>query len=159
VLPHFPNPRAVHAASIVSGDIDGGEMTSWSNLYGINPYSLADWYRYLNTGYFVAAVVVTDKMGSVTVIGACGTYAVLPSARLFDYDAWKEAVRSGHAFVTYGPLLEFAVEGKRPGTRMKMSSSGATVDVRWNAASVTAPMSRVELVMNGETRESRSVNA
>jgi hypothetical protein len=49
VLPHFPNPRAEHAASIVSGDVDALEMTSWGNLYGgIDPYSLSDWYRYLN---------------------------------------------------------------------------------------------------------------
>ncbi len=63
VLPHFPNPRAEHAAAIVSGDVDGVEMTSWGNLYGgIDPYSLADWYRYLNCGYLVAAVGGTDKM-------------------------------------------------------------------------------------------------
>ena len=55
VLPHFPNPRAEHAASIVSGDVDAVEMTSWGNLYGgIDPYSLSDWYRYLNCGYLVA---------------------------------------------------------------------------------------------------------
>jgi hypothetical protein len=54
VLPHFPNPRAEHAASIVSGEIDAVEMTSWQNLYsGIDPYSLSDWYRYLNCGYLV----------------------------------------------------------------------------------------------------------
>jgi hypothetical protein len=56
-------PAAEHAASIVSGDIDGVEMTSWGDLYsGINPYSLSDWYRYLNCGYMVAAVGGTDKM-------------------------------------------------------------------------------------------------
>lgn len=51
VLPHFPNPRAENAASIVSGNIDGVEMTSWGDFYsGIDPYSLTDWYRYLNCG-------------------------------------------------------------------------------------------------------------
>ncbi len=33
VLPHFPNPRAEHAATIVSGNVDGTEMTSWGDLY------------------------------------------------------------------------------------------------------------------------------
>ncbi|MFN2286423.1 MAG: hypothetical protein ACK2UQ_18545, partial [Anaerolineae bacterium] len=32
VLPHFPNPRAENAASIISGDIDALEMTSWGDL-------------------------------------------------------------------------------------------------------------------------------
>ena len=65
VLPHFPHPRAEHAASIVSGNVDAFEMTSWENLYGgIDPYSLSDWYRYLNCGYLVAAVGGTDKMSA-----------------------------------------------------------------------------------------------
>ena len=55
VVPHFPNPRAEHAAAIVSGDIDAIEMTSWEDHYsGIDPYSLSDWYRYLNCGYLVS---------------------------------------------------------------------------------------------------------
>ena len=29
----------------------------------------------------------------------------------FTYEAWKEAVRRGETFVTYGPLLEFSVDG------------------------------------------------
>ena len=80
VLPHFPHPRAEHAAAIVSGEIDGVEMTSWDNLYGgIDPYSLSDWYRYLNCGYFVAAVGGTDKMAATTAVGAVRTYAKLPA--------------------------------------------------------------------------------
>ena len=73
VLPHFPQPRAEHAASLVSGDIDAIEMTSWGNLYaGIDPYSLSDWYRYLNCGYLVAAVGGTDKMSATTAVGLSG---------------------------------------------------------------------------------------
>ncbi|MBE0696209.1 MAG: hypothetical protein IH586_04735, partial [Anaerolineaceae bacterium] len=76
VLPHFPNPRAEHAASLISGDIDAVEMTSWDNLYGgIDPYSLSDWYRYLNCGYLVPAVGGTDKMWSGVAVGTVRTYA------------------------------------------------------------------------------------
>jgi hypothetical protein len=160
ILPHFPYPRAEHAASIISGDIDGVEMTSWSNLYGgISPYSLCDWYRYLNNGHFVAAVGGTDKMAASTAVGAVRTYAKLPEGREFDYEAWKDSVRSGNTFVTYGPLLEFAVEGKPAGSRIAMTRSGGAVAVDWRVASVTVPMSRVELVVNGEIRESRQVDA
>jgi hypothetical protein len=38
-----------------------------------------------------------------------------------------------------------------------MSRRGGTVDVTWQVASVTIPISRVELVINGEIRESVSV--
>jgi hypothetical protein len=158
ILPHFPNPRAEHAAAIISGDIDGVEMTAGSYLYnGIDPYSLADWYRYLNCGHFVAAVGGTDKMYATTVVGAVRTYARLPKERPFDLEAWKDAIRSGHTFVTYGPLMEFSVEGKPAGTRLKLKAAGGTLDVEWQVASVTVPMSQVELVVNGEIRETRKV--
>jgi hypothetical protein len=158
VLPHFPNPRAEHAASIVSGDVDALEMTSWGDLYGgIDPYSLSDWYRYLNCGYLVAAVGGTDKMSASTAVGTVRTYARIEPNKAFTYGAWMEAIRRAETFVTYGPLLEFAVDGRPMGSRIEMSANGGTVDVTWQVASVTTPMSRVELIVNGEIRESLAV--
>jgi hypothetical protein len=160
VLPHFPNPRMENAATIVTGNVDGVEMTSWGNLYaGINPYSLADWYRYLNCGYFVAAVAGTDKMSAGTAVGTIRTYAQIDRNRQFTYDEWKNAVRRGRTFVTYGPLLNFTVDGQAMGSRIKMSGGGGTVDIQWQVASATVPMSRVELLVNGEIRESVAVAA
>jgi hypothetical protein len=158
VLPHFPQPRAEHAASIVSGDVDALEMTAWGNLYGgIDPYSLSDWYRYLNCGYLVAAVGGTDKMSANTAVGTVRTYARIASGEPFTYAAWMDAVRRAETFVTYGPLLEFAVGGHPMGSRIGMPAGGGTVDVTWQVASVTIPLSRVELVVNGEIRESVAV--
>ncbi|MCJ7700660.1 MAG: CehA/McbA family metallohydrolase [Anaerolineales bacterium] len=154
VLPHFPNPRAEYAASIVSGEIDAVEMTAWGNLYGgIDPYSLSDWYRFLNCGMLVAAVGGTDKMAASTAVGTVRTYARLKPDTPFSYQAWMEAVRRAETFVTYGPLLEFAVDGQPMGTRIKMSAGGGTVDVTWQVASVTVPISHIELIVNGEIKE------
>ncbi len=158
VLPHFPQPRAEYAASIVSGDVDALEMTSWGNLYGgIDPYSLSDWYRYLNCGYLVAAVGGTDKMSADTAVGTVRTYARLAPDEPFTYGVWMEAVQRAETFVTYGPLLEFTIDGHPMGSRFGMSATGGTVDVSWQVASVTVPMSRVELLVNGEIRESVEV--
>jgi hypothetical protein len=159
VLPHFPNPRAEHAASIVSGEIDAVEMTSWQDLYsGISPYSLSDWYRYLNCGYLVAAVGGTDKMTAKTAVGTVRTYAHIAPGMLLTYEAWKEAIRRAETFVTYGPLLEFSVDGLPMVSRIEMPASGGTVHVTWQVASATIPMSRVDLVVNGEIRESTEVS-
>ncbi|UCF60376.1 MAG: CehA/McbA family metallohydrolase [Anaerolineaceae bacterium] len=158
VLPHFPNPRAENAASIVGGDIDALEMTSWGNLYvGIDPYSLSDWYRYLNCGYLVPVVGGTDKMSASTAVGTVRTYAHIDPGEPFTYETWMEAVRRADTFVTYGPLLEFAVDGQPMGSRIDLSANGGTLDVTWQVASVTIPMSRVELIVNGEIRESLAV--
>jgi hypothetical protein len=159
VLPHFPNPRCEGAAAIVLNHIDAVEMTSWGNLYaGIDPYSLSDWYRYLNCGYFVAAVGGTDKMSATTAVGTVRTYALIEGDE-FTYDAWKEAIRSGRTFATYGPLMEFSVEGHPMGSRIELPSGGGTLDAEWHLATVTVPLSKVELVVNGETRDVVSVPA
>jgi hypothetical protein len=158
VLPHFPNPRAEAAAGIVCGDVDAIEMTSWQDLYsGINPYSISDWYRYLNCGYLVPAVGGTDKMAASTAVGTVRTYARIKSEDEFNYETWKEAIRRGETFVTYGPLIEFMVDGHSMGSQLALSARGGTVDVTWQAASVTIQISRVELVVNGEIRESLAI--
>jgi hypothetical protein len=160
VLPHFPNPRAEHAAAIVSGDIDAIEMTSWGDLYsGIDPYSLSDWYRYLNCGYLVPAVGGTDKMSATTAVGTVRTYARIPTDEPFTYRRWMDAIQRGETFVTYGPLLDMTVDGQAMGSWIEMSEHGGTVDVTWQVASVTLPLSRVELIVNGEIRESVSVTS
>lgn len=160
IIPHFPNPRAEHAATIVDGGADGVEMTSWGDLYsGISPYSLSDWYRYLNCGYPVAAVGGTDKMSAATAVGTVRTYAQIGPEEEFSYETWKEAIRTMRTFVTYGPLIEFTVDGHPAGDRISMTSSGGTVEVQWTAASVTVPMTAVELVVNGEIRERTGLEA
>ena len=159
VVPHFPNPRAEHAATIVSHDADAVEMTSWGNLYaGIDPYSLSDWYRYLNCGYPVPVVGGTDKMSANTAVGTVRTYARTRPDERFTYESWMTAVRQAETFVTYGPLLEFSVDGHPMGSQIQMSATGGTVDVHWQVASATIPMTRVELVVNGEIRESVTVS-
>jgi hypothetical protein len=159
IVPHFPNPRAEHAAAIVAGKVDGIEMTSWGDLYGgISAYSLSDWYRYLNCGYMAAAVGGTDKMSADTAVGTVRTYARIPDGRPFTYEEWMQAVRRAETFVTYGPLMEMSVEGKPMGSRIRVSGAGGTFAVAWEAASVTVPMTRVDLVVNGEIRESMPVD-
>ena len=159
VIPHFPNPRAENAADLVNGDIDAVEMTSLGTPYGgVDPYFLSDYYRYLNCGYFVPVVGGTDKMSAGVEVGAIRTYTRIPDDEEFTYETWIKAVRSGHTFITYGPLLEFSVEGEPAGRRLHMSRGGGRVDVNWRLASVTVPMSRVELVINGEVREGREVD-
>jgi hypothetical protein len=160
VLPHFPNPRAEHAATIISGDVDALEMTSWGDLYsGIDPYSLSDWYRYLNCGYLVPAVGGTDKMSADTAVGTVRTYARLKKDEPFTYDRWMDAVRRAETFVSYGPLLEFHVEGQPMGSRIEVPASGGTVDITWEVASVTIPVSSVELVVNGEIQHRTSISS
>jgi len=157
VIPHFPNPRCENAAVIVGGEADAIETGCWSQYDGISAYALSDWYRYLNCGYFVAAVGGTDKMSAACAVGTMRTYAQVDANEEFNYEQWKAAVQRGHTFVTCGPLMEFAVDGQPPGSRINMTGTGGTVNITWEVGSVQAPMTRVDLIVNGEVRRSRSV--
>ncbi|NTV84341.1 MAG: CehA/McbA family metallohydrolase, partial [Bacteroidales bacterium] len=159
VLPHFPHPRLENAAAIITGNVHGVEVGRTDEFYnGINPYSLSDWYRYLNCGYFTAAVGGTDKMHARMPLGAIRTYAKLENDSELTFEGWKDAVRKGFTFVTCGPLMDFSVDGKPMGSKIKVPDGGGTFDVSWEAASITMPMSRVELIVNGEIRESVAVS-
>ena len=158
VLPHFPNPRGEGAAALVLELIDGVEMTSWGDPYGgISPYALSDWYRYLNCGYHVPAVGGTDKMSARIAVGTVRTYALIKDAP-FTYESWKDAIRRGETFVSYGPLVDFHVNGRMAGGRIDLPAGGGTLDIDWQVASVTIPVTGIELVFNGETREVRAVD-
>ena len=156
VLPHFPNPRGENAASIVEGLVDGIEMSA-APTRGIDPYCLADYYRYLNCGYFVPAVGGTDKMSTERAVGDVRTYSRIAPGQPLNYDAWMQSIRTGHTFVTCGPLLEFSVEGKPAGARIDMTATGGTVNITWEAASLALPMAKADLIINGEVRESRTL--
>ncbi|GAA3399882.1 CehA/McbA family metallohydrolase [Paenibacillus hodogayensis] len=156
VMPHLPNPRAEGAAALVLGEVDAVEMCSFENV-GINPYSLSDWYRYLNCGYKAPAVGGTDKMSQSTAVGTIRTYSLI-RGEPFTYDAWMNAVRRGHTFATLGPLLDLRVGDCEMGQSMQLPSSGGTLDIDWQVSSVTVPVTQIELVVNGELREMKAVD-
>ncbi|WP_205127099.1 CehA/McbA family metallohydrolase [Paenibacillus ginsengarvi] len=156
VMPHLPNPRAEGAAALVLGEIDAVEMCSFENI-GINPYSLSDWYRYLNCGYKAPAVGGTDKMSQSTAVGTIRTYSLI-QGEPFTYESWMGAVRKGHTFATLGPLLELRVGDSEMGQTMLLPSSGGTLDVVWQVSSVTVPVTKIELVVNGVLREEKTVD-
>jgi len=97
-------------------------------------------------------------MSATTAVGTVRTYAQIEDEE-FTFDSWKDAVRAGRTFATYGPLMEFSVDGKPAGSRIELGSTGGTLDVEWKIASVTVPFTKVELVVNGETRDVVSVPA
>ncbi len=50
-------------------------------------------------------------------------------------------------------MIEFSVEGHQAGDCIELSATGGTVNVEWKVATVTVPLTKIELVVNGETRD------
>jgi hypothetical protein len=122
----------------------------------LNPYGLADWYRYQNLGYQIPLCGGSDKMAASSQLGGIRTYAHLGD-REFTYENWMAAVRAGNTFVTVGPLIEFSVGGKPAGSRVELPSGGGTVEIAWDVQSVAVPIDRVEVIVGGLVAEQVNV--
>ena len=158
VLPHAPNPQAERAADIVLGLVHAIEMMTFNPFDAqITPYGLLDWYRYLNLGYQIPIVGGSDKMSASSLLGGIRTYARL-GEREFNYENWMAAVKGGDTFVTVGPLLELAVEGAAPGSKLDLPAGGGTLDVTWRVASAAMPIEKVEVVVGGFAVEAQTVD-
>ena len=155
VIPHSPNPRAEHAATVVSGYVDAMEIPAFN--IGITAYQLIHWYRYLNCGFQIPLTGGTDKMFAGMEIGRIRAYSKINPASALDYDAWKQSMRSGNTFVTFGPLLEFSVDGHEAGSRIHMNNNGGQVQVEWRAATLKHDITSVDLIRNGEVVDSATV--
>lgn len=151
VMPHAPNPQCERAADIVLGVVHAMEMMTFNpHDEQINPYGIADWYRFLNLGYQLPVVGGSDKMTASSLLGGVRTYTQL-GERPFTYKNWMEATRTGHTFVTVGPLVDMDVEGNVPGSQIQLPASGGTVTVSWKTESVRLPIAAVEVVVGGKT--------
>ncbi len=148
VMPHAPNPQLERAADIVLGLVNAIELMTFNpHDAQLNPYGIADWYRYLNLGYQVPLVGGSDKMAAAALLGGVRTYAQL-GGREFSYENWMAAVKAGNTFVTVGPLAELQVEGVAPGGQVRLPASGGDIDITWRVESTRLPIWEVETVID-----------
>ena len=158
VMPHGPNPQCERAADIVLGLVHAIEMMTFNPCNAqINPYGIADWYRFLNLGYQIPVVGGTDKMSAASQLGGIRTYTQMGD-REFTYDNWMAAVQQGNTFVTVGPLVELQVEGQPPGSTLDLPAGGGSVNISWKVESVSLPIDQVEVVVGGLAAEQVNID-
>jgi hypothetical protein len=164
VLPHMQLLQIEHAADVVLGVVDAFELmhpdpllpSHQHQVAALDPYGLADWYRYQSLGHQIPLTGGSDKMSAAMLLGGIRGYAHL-GARELTYEHWMDAVRAGNTFVTIGPLVEMTVEGVAPGGRVHLPAGGGTVHVQWLAESIRVPIEAVEIVVGGEGAQSVAV--
>ena len=153
VAVHFPYPTGELAAAIALEKIDAVELWPEEMSEHFNNLRFQEWYRYLNCGYRLPAVAGTDKMGAWIPAGAYRCYAHL-GADPFSFANWAKAVRTGNTFMSSGPLLLFEADGHVPGHEIRLTRSGASIEIRAEARS-SVPIHRLEIVRNGRVVASR----
>lgn len=112
--------------------------------------SSALYSRLLNCGFRLAASAGTDVfLNRILSSLPGGERAYVQIDGPFCYAAWIEGLRAGRSFVSNGPLLELAVNGKSPGATVELSGPGP-VKVTGSALS-QYPLDKVEVLYNGRT--------
>ena len=106
------------------------------------------WYEFLDLGFSLVPTAGSD-FPYLSAPGGERNYVHV--GERFSIDRWYEKLRLGHTFVTNGPILEFAVNGRPMGSTIEVDK-GETVRIRASAAlnPDMDRLSRLELVMHGE---------
>lgn len=131
---------------IVDVALAAADAVEWSTPQDGWPPLYAVW----SNGFRTAAVGGEDSISSLhatPLVGSMRTYVRTRDGKL-SMDGWFEGVRAGRAYVSSGPLLEFAVDGRGPGGDVELDEPGQ-VSVRVRVWSVVA-LDRAELVFNGQ---------
>jgi hypothetical protein len=130
-------------------DVALGKVDSIDVMGSNHHANLPVWYRLLNCGLRVPASAGTDcflnRIAS-RLPGSDRVYVHCPDG--FSYRHWIDQLKAGRTFVTNGPMLELAVDGRGLGETMRLSGP-AQVRVR-GRATAQYPLNEVEVVVNGQ---------
>ena len=141
IYAHGGYAQAIYA-DVVQGNVNAVELLQFGVYRGIG---LVDWYNILNCGYRFPCVGACD-WPACRKLGDCKTYVQLGDDRSFP--AWLQGAVEGRSFVTTGPILLLKVDGHRPGDTISCDAP-TTVTARMRANSLVAPITHVQLIVNG----------
>lgn len=134
-------------ADFVQEATNGVELLQFAVYRGI---ALEGWYHILNAGFRFPAVGASDYP-YCRALGDCRTYVYLGNQPA-TFDNWNKAASEGRSFFTTGPLLEVAVNEKRPGETLTLENTGKNVSVRVQLTSPVAEVDEIHLIEAGQIR-------
>ena len=131
---------------IVDAALAAADAVEWSTPQDGWPPLYAVWSNDIRA----TAVGGEDSISSLhatPLVGSLRTYVRTPDGTL-TMDGWFRGIRDGTSFVSSGPLIDFAVEGRGPGEELDLDGP-AEVRVSGRVWGVV-PMEMAELVVDGE---------
>ena len=107
------------------------------------------YYEFLDMGFKLTASAGSDTPYGGA-IGVVRVYAYIGPDVPFSADAWFEAMRKGNTFVTNGPMLDFQVNGKLPGSEIILDTdSKLSIHASANGRPGASAPAVLRLVKNG----------
>lgn len=121
-----------------------GVLTEWGWLqFGFEMY-----YALLNCGFRMSPSAGTASGVHPVPLGFSRVY--VHTGEPFDLESWLSGLKRGRSFVTTGPMLLARLNGEHPGHVFRFAKD-QNAEIRWSAEAVSPdPISRVELIVNGE---------
>ncbi|MEX0322687.1 MAG: CehA/McbA family metallohydrolase [Puniceicoccaceae bacterium] len=115
------------------------------------------YYDFLNLGFDLSAAGGSDVPYS-HMMGEVRIYCYTGESKL-TADAWFDALRDGHCFVTNGPILELTLDGAIPGDEIRVDEN-RVLKAQAIAKGPTGKGSprRIELIWHGEVIASKESN-
>lgn len=112
--------------------------------------SLIPLFHAWNNDFPIAPVGGEDALANMQdhrPVGIIRTYAWLGGQ--FTADAWVDALKKGHTFLSSGPVVDFRVNGKIPGDEVKLPPQGGEITLEGEASSLT-PIRKVLIYRDGK---------
>ena len=109
------------------------------------------YYRFLNCGFHLPATSGTDNFSDVwrdPPPGADRTYVRVKGP--LTLASWLAGIKAGNTFGTTGPIVLLTVAGREPGSEIARSARDARRLVVHAEATSIAPMSRLDIIVNGK---------
>ena len=162
-LAGYPHPYlnrvttpAAGANSLVPVDVALGKGNYYdvSSVYSDELASDEMYFRFLNCGFRLPATGGTDNFTDVSRDPPPGTdRAYVHVKGPLTLASWFAGIRAGHTFSSTGPLLFLDVAGHEMGDEIALGAGAPpTLRVQANASSI-APMSKLEIIVNGKVVE------
>lgn len=118
------------------------------------PLHLEHYYHYLDLGFKLTATAGSDfpwcgaGPGPTSRIGDARFYTYLGDD--FSFDNWRASLHAGHTFVSSGPMIDFTVNGRKPGDQLDIPAGTAvTVSATALGHVEQVPLDRLEIVVHG----------
>jgi hypothetical protein len=124
----------------------------FAEILQFNQLGTALYYDFLDLGFRLTASAGSDVPYGAS-LGDVRVYACVGDAP-FSADAWFDAMRAGHTFVTHGPMVSLTVDGALPGATVRVDADRTVrIEARaWGLPGTSAPR-RLRVVRHGAVVE------
>lgn len=133
--------------------VDFVEALQFCGGFTTEPMRKQSYYQFLDLGFELTATAGSDfpwcgTVGSNAQIGNARFYTKVDGP--FTFESWREALKGGHTFVSSGPVVDLAVNGRIPGDRLDVGAGTVLkIVARAEGHAGQVPLRELEIVGHG----------